>query len=278
MGDTWIGPYGAMLEVKCPAQLSTTLDRTLSSEQTLGGRDIIQWGNLLGREWSLQMSDATEPHTVAAISELITGELLPPWGFITPEMCVTNLIAPDGTSFRPGTYTNTGVRAGSVTSVDGVRFLSSFVPPSAGYSYVGMHPAQGGVWRGPTVISGKTATFSVYASGPTATAQLRMEFFSAGNNLISNVTETVPLDPAGFGRVHMTTPVPPGAAWVNLMVKSMTGLAGPALTFTDSPRKYSPGEGVMGVYVAGLGKSVNLIRSDTTYITPSFTVKEIRRP
>ena len=278
MGDTWIGPYGAMAELKCPAQLSSTMERSVSSEQTLGGRDVIQWGNLLGREWSLQMSDATQPHTVAAISELVVGESLPPWGFITPEMCVTNLVAPDGTAFRPGTFTATAVRTGSVTATDGTRFLSSLVPSSTGYTSVGMHPAQGTVWRCPTVMPGKVATFSIYASGPASSAQLRMGFFDAGNNMIANITETVPLTPAGYGRVHMTTTVPAGAAWVNLLVQGTTGLAGPALTFTDTPTTYTPGEGVLGVYVAGIGKSVNLISPIATYVTPSFTVKEIRRP
>lgn len=276
MGQTWIGNAGALAPLRSPAELSDTLQRNVSSEQTLGGRDIVQWGHLVGREWSLGMSAATRPHTMAVLADLMAGGM-PPWEFVTPWMAATNLLTPDATAFAVGTFTETvAVRSGAATALDGTRFAASMVPMAAGYTYVGMHPRRGLPWRGVAVVPGEPVTYSMYLTGSGTTADLRMTFFDVAGNVISNVDKVVTLVPGGLAQMSSSTVVPAGAAWVNLLVRRASLVAGLALTFTDKPVPYSAGEGVRGVYVDAISKQATMIVPGNVMGSQSFTVKEIR--
>jgi hypothetical protein len=271
--SSYIGPYGQLVEFKCPSSLEVSAEARSSFETTLGGRVVEQRGPRGRRTWQASLATAM-PSQVAGLEALEMGALgPPPWVWVPPNAQSQNLLSPDSSVLMPGTYSTTATPGGSITATDGVFVARTALLPPNDSVILGSRDS---LAEGIPVIPGHVITGSVYGSG--LGGSLRLIFRDAGGSFL-----TQPSTPLGadFSRVKVTDVAPEGAVDALVRVYSGSNAArtgAPAATWTTELMPWSIGRGCNRATVDGLSESLQMAVRDAPVMNRSayqFTVREL---
>ena len=265
-----LGKLGFLIELKCAASLSLQTVRPARARTTLGGVNTVQVGARTNRTWDVSLSDASTPaeHEIRAFVEGEHG--LGPWCFVSDWASVTNVISPRGsvldTSIAPvGTTTN----GGPVALPDGTRAGRSWLLTSGATVFL---PWVDGLEYVP-VVPGRRVTASVYAQGQGG--RMRIRFYAADGTITRTVAHSLV---AGTGVERMTlsaTPAVGEASALIMLDQGITRFARPALSWTDSARPWSVGEGAPMVHVSEVSSDVVLATRAHQYASAEFQIVEV---
>lgn len=264
----YLGTPGRMISLKCPASQRVNVPAQPNIRTTLGGRVQAQLPPRSDRRvWDLQTSDATTPDQVAAIMAFSSGA----WGrgpfwFVSADAPVTNMLTPGAASCDPA----------EVSMLSGAELLGS--PPM---NLGGDAWAARSVWKttgngagvgGPVpVLPGSRVTASAWIVGA---GRVRLVFLDAAGSQVSEADS--PLGGLVPARLHVAAAVPGGAVSVRFYVTaSVTAVANPAITWTDTVQPISDGQGCAKAILHGASRDLVLTGPGRTYSNLGFTVTEV---
>lgn len=266
--SSFIGPWGQLVEFKCPSALEVSSESRSSFATTLGGRVVEQRGPRGRRTWQASIATAT-PDQVAGLQALAMGAMgSPPWVWVSPDAQSQNLLSPDVSVFLPGTYSNVATLAGSAKLSDGTFLPAIISLPAGGFTGIGATDQV-------PVIRGIRITASVYSAG---IGRIDLIFLNSSGSIVESVTA---YSAVAWGRRAISALPPVGAVSCYLRAEATTGslrIAAPALTWTDSSMPWSVGRGCPRATVDGLSESLQLAVRDNPGMNRSayqFTVKEL---
>jgi hypothetical protein len=152
---TWIGPFGALVEVRSPQRpLQMKTVRPTSELTLLSGRTVVQRAPGTSRRWTWDFPSGWQEELAAlvALEQGVFGP--PPWWWYDPMVAYTNMLPPQVASPGLGGDVPDGAVPAGPVEVDGVRHVA----------------AVEGAWVTPTVpvLPGRTYTGSRYGTGTLA--------------------------------------------------------------------------------------------------------------
>lgn len=257
----WIGPLGALVEVRTPRGLAPSVARATTYRTTLGGVRKAHQAPRALRQLAVDLSYST-PEQVATLAALVSGEYGPgPFWYVDPWAAVTNLLTPAASTLEPGSWTMTGtvVAAGAVPLVGGGRAGRSLALASTADQV--FLPRRNGARDDVPVVPGRRVTASVYATG--AAVSVRIQWVDTAGAGISIATAVGSFAGPALGRVAVTATPPAGAAAMYVVAFGASRIARPAVTWTDEARGWYPGQGMPRCLVSGLDTNVVLAHDDT---------------
>lgn len=263
----YLGTLGRMIGIKCPASQNVEHEERYTFQTTLEGRRKAQVRPRGPRTWSLQTSDATTPEQAATLMQFAQGAWGPgPFVFVSAEAPYTNLLDPAASTCDPKV-----VVMGSGSSLVG----SPPMLTSAGWfpRSIMKDTVNGARFGDPVpVLPGVPVSGSAEVLGDGGS--VRLQFLDAAGALIS-AHDSLPASNM-VERRFLTVMPPSGAASVQLWVTGpIVQAAAPTVTWTDSPRPWSDGQGCLKAVVHGASRSLVLTGPDRTYSNLSFTVTEV---
>jgi len=241
---TYIGPFGNLLQIKCPTPgMSAPIERAGSEQFTLDGYRFIQRPTVAVRRWEMQIELAT-PDDVRHLYALELGVYgPPPWQWYNPAAAHINMLTPwlsapgvpGPRKWVSGSATALIYSAPNVMEVPSaaLQALSPAVPVFPGRDYV----ASADILDRP---------------GGTSTGVLSMRWVDAAGATISTVTSAAETSP---NRLVVTGEAPVNAAGVVLILDpnvSTTGRFGSIQLRegTTDDVEWHVGMGVEGVSIA----------------------------
>lgn len=267
-----LGKLGFLVELKCAASLSLQTVRPARARTTLGGVNTVQVGARTNRTWDVSLSDASTPAEHAEIRAFVEGEHgLGPWCFVSDWASVTNVISPRGSVLEVGIPQNgSSLNGGSMVLPDGNVAGRSLLVSSPTTAVV--LPRVDSANEPIPVIPGVKVTGSVWALG--SSARLRLRFYDLAGNILATFSG------ASFTAVTPTrlilSAVPPAeSAYGLLIVDGVTRVARPALSWTDSARPWSVGEGAPMAHVSEVGTNIGLATREIQYGSASYQIVEV---
>lgn len=268
--SVYLGELGRLVELKCPSSQSVSVEDGMGFETTLEGRVKAQARSARRRSWSVDMGAAT-PAELASMLAFAGGE----WGqgpfvWVSTDAPVTNLLTPELSLCGPAAvYGSASLVAGPMNLRD-AGFAGRSLTPTAAGSHVLL-----GTEHTP-LLPGQAVTGSAWVVG--AGSYARLAWFNAAGAQISDSRGTnrgtvgVPV------RVHVTATPPAGAVSCRLSIYGAQQFTRPAITWTDAPFDWQPGEGCSKAVIHGLSKQIILALRDPAYgrySNASFTVTEV---
>ncbi|NED96442.1 hypothetical protein G1H11_14120 [Phytoactinopolyspora alkaliphila] len=241
MTTVWIGPAGAMREVRSPAPMQVSYGRHHHVSRLLSGTHTIQIPPGAPRRWSWEMSWATREE-LAYLTELEAGLHGGEYYWYDPMALESNMLS--AAASMPGTEPQLGwspidgassavVAAPGVLEVDGTAW-SSLVP----------------------LLPGRTYTAAVENVDASASVDLMLARLDAAGDVIQ---VDGPASASAGQRAVLTVTVPESTngASQQLMLLSPTApclVSRPQLTETDSAVDWLPGMGIPRVVVSGVSE------------------------
>ena len=176
--SVYLGSLGRLVELKCPASQSVSIDDGYSFETTLEGRVKAQARTVRPRQWSVDIGAAT-PAELADLLAFAGGE----WGngpfvWVSTDAPVTNLLTPEVSLCGPQAVFSSSVsRSGPMALGDGQWSGASLTATDpTGTLWVGASKA-------PTpVLPGVPVTASAYAIGDGA--KVRLHWYRGDGTLL----------------------------------------------------------------------------------------------
>ncbi|MFK5689606.1 hypothetical protein ACI3EY_08055 [Ornithinimicrobium sp. LYQ92] len=238
-----VGTGAGALQLECATDVSATTVRGSSERVTLAGVRKMQVAPRSLRTVPVSW-DARTPTELGSLLDLVEGVWGPgPFRFVTDLAAVTSVLLPREANLMPGFFTSSAaVEGGPVVLADGSLSPRSLLITD-GIAYMGTPATL-------PVLPGSRVTVSTYAQG---SGVLQLAAYAAdktrGSNLTASVAPEVPMAP-----VSATWSVPDDIHWITPGVSGFARVARPAVSFTDGPVGWSPGEGIVGV-LTGMDRS-----------------------
>lgn len=272
--SSFIGPWGQLIEFKCPSSLEVSSESRSSFATTLGGRVVEQRGPRGRRTWQASIATAN-PSQVASLEALDLGILgSPPWVWVPPQAQSQNLFSPDGSVMMPGTYSDAATPSNSATASDGTFVPRTVIMQPNTTMVVGQRDL---VFDPLPTIPGKPLTVSVYASG--AGGSLRVIFRDIAGGYVGTFSEPLP---NSFNRCWVKAVAPAKAVDVLVQIiggpTSLVRVGAPSATWSETVVPWSVGRGCNRVTVDGLSESLQMAilnKPRTNRSAFQFTVKEL---
>lgn len=259
----YLGTYGRMVGIKCPASQSVEAAQRHSFEDTLEGNRKAQVRPTGRRTWSLQTSEATTPVDASTVEQFAQGAWGPgPFWFVSADAPYTNLLTPAGASCLD-IYQEGSANAGPVDL--GAEGWSAQSITRAGYTEIYAQFERIPVLQGVPVVG------SAYVQG--AGAVVRLYWTDAADSVISAVNS----DPAvgsSMQRLVVTGTPPSTATGVRLVVQNSTKFTRPAVTW-HKLQPWSDGQGCPKAVLHSVSRSLTLTGLSSTYSAQSYTITEV---
>ena len=271
--SVYLGSLGRLVELKCPASQSVSIDDGYSFQTTLEGRVKAQARTVRPRSWSVDIGAAT-PADLADLLAFAGGE----WGngpfvWVSTDAPVTNLLTPEVSLCGPqAVFSSTVSRTGPMALGDG-RF--------SGASLMTSDP-NGTLWvaasKAPVpVLPGQPVTASAYVLG--AGGKVRLHWVAADGSAMNGTVTSAGTGTAGTPqRLHATGVPPVGAVSCTMSTTKALQITRPAITWTDKLFDWQPGEGCQKAVLHGLSRNLILALRDPSYgrySSASFTITEV---
>lgn len=250
MSSTWIGRFGALRELRCPAPVEAPVERPFSERLNLAGMRSVQRAPRSARRWTLSMTWAT-PWEVAALVELESGSLANPSApvyWYDPFAAATNMLRPSVAA--PGLWGDDPYRA-----VGGATLAYSVLGGALPLIDVSLGEAEAPVVP---VLAGRTYAASAYAS---ASSHVGLRWVDAAGVTLSTTTGST-----GTGRLSVTGAAPVGAAGVRVVLHpdAAGNFNRVQLTESVTVTDWLAGEGIPRVSVSGLQRTHQAVWEDGT--------------
>lgn len=259
----YLGSYGRMVGIKCPARQDVEAEQRYSFENTLEGNRKAQARPTGRRTWSLQTSEATTPVDVASVEQFAQGAWGPgPFWFVSADAPYTNMLTPAGASCLD-TYQTGTTNAGPVDlGADGWAAQSITRP---GYTEIYAQFERVPVLQGVPVVG------SAYVQG--AGAIVRLYWTDATDSVIGAVNSDPAVGSSMQRLVAVGTP-PANATGVRLVVQNSAKFTRPAVTW-NKLQPWSDGQGCPKAVVHSSSRSLTMTGLNTTYSALSYTITEV---
>lgn len=273
--SVYLGELGRLVELKCPASQSVSVEDGATFETTLEGRVKASVRPRVGsRVWSLSVSEATTPADHATLYSFINGE----WGagpfvWVSADAAVTNLLSPSASAcmdMRPG---NSAVHPGGPMNLGAAGWAGRSI---AADSTGGVLPE---IYFGTAdipVLPGVPVTGSAWLSG--VDSVIRLYWYRAGSLSPMGNTTSGRTGESGVHRRTVTGFPPEGAAFCRLVASGATRATRPAVTWTRQAFDWAPGEGCPKAVIHRASKSPSMVSDDPRggrYASASYTVTEV---
>lgn len=230
----WLGQIGGMVALPDYAGAFPHEPSNGVSFDPLIGGSRFAWVDSTAhlRSWQVDIPSC-DPDEVAPLRELLAGDPLGNWWWVTPQARATNILTPrmcDFPALVPG-----GMRP----TVEGDSVVRSWLVGPGNVVRTGPVP----------VVAGLPVTGSAWLQGGTD-ARVGLEFLDLAGNVVGMRSTLLNPNKGAMERVHVTADVPAGAVSANLYVTQPVAFARPAVSWTTGPTEWEPGLGARSVHAS----------------------------